>query len=109
MSVSSPDVIELESLDEAWAIPCDYNSNRRIIDKSHTLHDVSGGGSQPARWVISIRCPHCGNSSHALACDACKDFITATQDGVGCAGCGKTIVPYRKVIARVEPLERGAA
>jgi len=110
MITADPEIVELDKLDADWAIPCDYSCQRRSIDKTTSVHDVSGGGDQPAEWVIYTRCPNCGHRGQPLGCTPCKDLIMSTGDTVQCGRCGDLITPYRHIIERVEPLQkRGAA
>lgn len=107
----TPTEIEpIQNLDEAhdFDIACDYTKQFRASKKAPSLHDVAGGGDSPARWIVFYAC-HCGHRNLGFACDACKDYIMATPECCICAGCGEVHFPYRLMVSRVEPLEKGAA
>lgn len=72
--------------------PCDY----------YDEHESYGGG--PARWVLWEKCPDCGDSGIALACNTCKEGRMNSEAGVVCDKCETVIVPARHAYYRVEPI-----
>lgn len=62
-----------------------------------------------AEWVARVFCPKCIRSAAKLFCTGCKDFLMHTEDALECASCDEVIVPARRGIATIDPINKRGA
>lgn len=64
--------------------------------------DWSHCGPAQARWVMHVRCNHCGVQVARLACGPCKNILVSTEDALTCPTCDEVHAPARRAFARIE-------
>jgi hypothetical protein len=97
MSVMHPEyeVLDLTDVVGDLEIPCEWR----------VFHCHKGS---PARWVVwLVKCPSCGwNCAPRTVCNDCKNYAVFTDECAMCTHCDGIVQPFRKIIARTEPLNR---
>lgn len=91
--VLDTDTDVLSSLDEEWALPCEFRDHE---------------GPEPARWVLYPSCCTVNGAPYILGCDACKDRKNNQEIAILCDDCGKVYAPASLAWRLIEPISRAA-
>lgn len=84
------ELIELEHLDEQWALPCQLR------------RPYGCGGDSAAEWILyGADC--CPLPKVALYCTPCKDVMLGV-DGICCENCNCYFTPAPTAFKLIEPL-----